>query len=97
MPMGNAPTAANRISLWPFVNITMNARLQPPDLPQPWGINDFGWSVRASTTFSNKLFFTTFLRYNNQQKYKPEHPVSMAVPPGVDLFIVYAATIIHRM
>ena len=53
----------------PYVNIAMSANFNHLNLPQPWGSTNL-WLVgpRTDFTFSNKLFFTTFLQYNNQQK-----------------------------
>ena len=75
----------------PFVNITMNASYNHLDLPQPWGINDF-WLVgpRIDVTFTNKLFFTTFLQYNNQQKnINLNTRFQWRYRPASDLFVVY--------
>jgi hypothetical protein len=75
----------------PFVNITMNASFNHLDLPQPWGITDF-WLIgpRIDVTFTNKLFFTTFLQYNDQQKnVNLNTRFQWRYRPASDLFIVY--------
>jgi len=75
----------------PYVNITMNASYNHLDLPQPWGITDF-WLIgpRIDVTFTNKLFFTTFLQYNDQQKnINLNTRFQWRYRPASDLFIVY--------
>lgn len=75
----------------PFLSITLSTSYNHIDLPQPWGINDF-WLIgpRADITFTNKLFFTTFLQYNDQQKnINLNTRLQWRYRPASDLFIVY--------
>ena len=75
----------------PFVNIAVATNYNHIDLPQPWGINDF-WLIgpRVDLTLTNKLFFTTFLQYNNQQKNMNLNTrFQWRYRPASDLFIVY--------
>lgn len=75
----------------PFVNIAMSANFNHLKLPQPWGDTNL-WLVgpRTDFTFSNKLFFTTFLQYNNQQKnLNVNTRLQWRYKPASDLFLVF--------
>lgn len=75
----------------PYVSITMSTSFNHIDLPQPWGINDF-WLIgpRIDVTVTNKLFFTTFVQYNNQQKnINLNTRFQWRYKPASDFFIVY--------
>lgn len=75
----------------PYVNIAMSTSYNHIVLPQPWGSTDF-WLVgpRADFTLSNKLFFTTFIQYNNQQEnINVNTRFQWRYKPASDLFIVY--------
>ena len=75
----------------PYVNITMSASYNHIELPQPWNIIDF-WLVgpRIDVTFTNKLFFTTFIQYNNQLKnINLNTRFQWRYSPASDLFLVY--------
>jgi hypothetical protein len=75
----------------PYVNIAINTSYNKIDLPQPWGRTEF-WLVgpRIDVTMTNKLFFTTFLQYNNQQNnINLNTRFQWRYWPASDLFIVY--------
>jgi len=75
----------------PYVNIAMSANFNHLTLPQPWGNTNL-WLVgpRTDFTFSNKLFFTTFLQYNNQQKnLNINTRLQWRYKPASDLFLVF--------
>ncbi|HET9432711.1 MAG TPA: DUF5916 domain-containing protein, partial [Chitinophagaceae bacterium] len=75
----------------PFVNIAINTNYNNLDLPLPWGKTDF-WLVgpRIDVTMTNKLFFTAFVQYNEQQKnININTRFQWRYRPASDLFIVY--------
>ena len=75
----------------PFVNIDLSASYNHLDLPKPWNITDF-WLVgpRIDVTFTNKLFFTTFVQYNNQlNNINLNTRLQWRYKPASDLFLVY--------
>lgn len=75
----------------PYLNITLSTSFNHIDLPQPWNTVDF-WLIgpRIDITFTNKLFFTTFIQYNNQQKnINLNTRLQWRYHPASDLFIVY--------
>lgn len=75
----------------PFVNIALSTNFNHIDMPRPWGITNL-WLVgpRIDLTMTNKLFFTTFLQYNNQQKnINLNTRFQWRYRPASDLFIVY--------
>lgn len=75
----------------PFVNIAINTSYNYIDLPLPWGKTDF-WLIgpRVDVTMTNKLFFTTFIQYNDQQKnININTRFQWRYRPASDLFIVY--------
>ena len=75
----------------PFVNIAINANYNYIDLPLPWGATDL-WLIgpRIDVTMTNKLFFTAFLQYNDQQKnININTRFQWRYKPASDLFIVY--------
>ena len=90
---GNIFTAAINpgYRIQPFVNISFNTTYTDLMLPQPWGNTHF-WLIgpRIDITFTNTLFFTTYIQYNQQQ-----HNVNINTrfqwrfKPASDLFIVY--------
>jgi hypothetical protein len=75
----------------PYVNISFNTTYTDLILPQPWGNTHF-WLIgpRIDVTFTNTIFFTTYIQYNQQQ-----HNVNINTrfqwrfKPASDLFIVY--------
>ena len=75
----------------PFVNIAINTSYNNIDLPSPWGKTDF-WLIgpRIDLTMTNKLFFTAFIQYNDQQKnINVNTRFQWRYRPASDLFIVY--------
>jgi len=75
----------------PFVNIAINTSYNYIDLPMPWGKTDF-WLIgpRIDVTMTNKLFFTAFVQYNEQQKnININTRFQWRYRPASDLFIVY--------
>lgn len=75
----------------PFVNIAINTSYNNIDLPLPWGRTDF-WLIgpRIDVTMTNKLFFTAFIQYNDQQKnINVNTRFQWRYKPASDLFIVY--------
>ena len=75
----------------PYVNIAINTSYNNIDLPLPWGHTDF-WLIgpRIDVTMTNKLFFTAFIQYNEQQKnINVNTRFQWRYRPASDLFIVY--------
>jgi Domain of unknown function (DUF5916)/Carbohydrate family 9 binding domain-like len=75
----------------PYVGITMSAAYNRIELPQPWNTMEF-WLIgpRIDVTFTNKLFLTTFVQYNNQQKnLNLNTRFQWRYRPVSDLFLVY--------
>ncbi len=75
----------------PYVNIAINTSYNNIDLPLPWGRTDL-WLIgpRVDVTMTNKLFFTAFLQYNDQQKnININTRFQWRYRPASDLFIVY--------
>ncbi len=75
----------------PFVNITVGTSFNHLSLPEPWGKRDFFLiGPRIDITFTNKLFLTTFIQYNQQQKnININTRFQWRYKPASDLFIVY--------
>jgi hypothetical protein len=75
----------------PFVSITLSSSYNNIRLPQPWGKTTF-WLIgpRIDVTMTNKLFFTAFAQYNEQQKnVNLNTRFQWRYRPASDLFIVY--------
>jgi Domain of unknown function (DUF5916)/Carbohydrate family 9 binding domain-like len=75
----------------PFVSATVSASYNHISLPAPWNKTTF-WLVgpRIDVTFTNTLFFTTFIQYNNQQQnINLNTRLQWRYKPASDLFIVY--------
>ncbi|WP_423146078.1 DUF5916 domain-containing protein [Rubrolithibacter danxiaensis] len=75
----------------PFVSLLANASYNNIRMPEPWGNTRF-WLVgsRADITFTNTLFFSTFLQYNEQLKnLNINSRFQWRYKPASDLFIVY--------
>ncbi|MDX2045922.1 MAG: DUF5916 domain-containing protein [Chitinophagaceae bacterium] len=75
----------------PYVSITVSSSYNNINLPRPWGINNF-WLIgpRIDVTMTNKLYFTTFLQYNDQQKnVNLNTRLQWRYRPASDLFLVY--------
>ncbi|MBL7872980.1 MAG: carbohydrate binding family 9 domain-containing protein [Cyclobacteriaceae bacterium] len=75
----------------PYVSILLSASYNDIRLPDPWGKSTF-WLVgpRIDVTFTNKIFFTTFLQYNEQRNNMNLNTrFQWRYRPASDLFIVY--------
>ncbi|WP_018611921.1 carbohydrate binding family 9 domain-containing protein [Segetibacter koreensis] len=75
----------------PYVSIAMSTSYNNIKLPQPWGNRSF-WLIgpRVDVTMTNKLFFTTFVQYNDQQKnINLNTRLQWRYKPASDLFFVY--------
>ncbi|MCE7066807.1 DUF5916 domain-containing protein [Dyadobacter sp. CY326] len=75
----------------PYVAITMAGNYNDIRLPEPWKRTQL-WLVgpRVDVTFTNKLFFTTFMQYNNQaDNINLNARLQWRYKPASDLFIVY--------
>ncbi len=75
----------------PYVNISLNATYADIRLPAPYGHNTF-WLVgpRVDVTFTNTLYFTTFVQYNQQiHNMNINTRLQWRYKPASDLFIVY--------
>ena len=75
----------------PYVSITLSTSYNHIDLPQPWNSTDF-WLIgpRIDVTVTNKLFFTTFMQYNNQLKnINLNTRLQWRYKPASDFFLVY--------
>jgi hypothetical protein len=75
----------------PYAGITLSTSYNDIQLPQPWGRTIF-WLIgpRIDVTFTNKLFLTTFIQYNDQQKnINLNARFQWRYHPASDLFLVY--------
>jgi Domain of unknown function (DUF5916)/Carbohydrate family 9 binding domain-like len=75
----------------PYAGITLSTVYNRIQLPQPWGNTTF-WLIgpRIDVTFTNKLFLTTFIQYNDQQKnINLNARLQWRYRPASDLFLVY--------
>ena len=75
----------------PYAGITLNVVYNNLQLPNPWGNTTF-WLIgpRIDITFTNKLFLTTFIQYNDQQKnINLNTRFQWRYKPASDLFLVY--------
>ena len=75
----------------PYAGITLSTAYNNIQLPQPWG-NTIFWLIgpRIDITFTNKLFLTTFIQYNDQQKnINLNARLQWRYRPASDLFLVY--------
>lgn len=75
----------------PFVNVTLSASYNHIKLPAPWNVSDF-WLVgpHVDVTFTNKLYFTTFLQYNSQlDNINLNMRLQWRYQPASDFYIVY--------
>jgi Domain of unknown function (DUF5916)/Carbohydrate family 9 binding domain-like len=75
----------------PYLNLTLYATYNDLLLPQPWGHEDF-WLIgpKIDLTMTNKLFFTTYIQYNEQLKNTNVNArLQWRYQPASDLFLVY--------
>ncbi len=75
----------------PYVNLALSTSYNNIDLPSPWNRTTFLLiGPRVDVTMTNKLFFTTFIQYNEQQKnINLNTRFQWRYKPASDLFIVY--------
>lgn len=75
----------------PYLNLVVTTTYNDIRMPEPWGRTTF-WliSPRAELTFTNKLFLTTFLQYNEQtNNVNINTRFQWRFAPASDLFLVY--------
>jgi hypothetical protein len=75
----------------PYVKFLLTANYNELSLPQPWNKTTF-WLVgsQLDITMTNKIFFSTFLQYNQQTKnINLNTRFQWRYQPASDLFIVY--------
>ncbi len=75
----------------PYVSFLLSAAYNDIHLPAPWNTRRF-WLIgpRLDVTMTNKLYFTAFAQYNEQQKnVNLNTRVQWRYRPASDLFIVY--------
>ncbi|HEX8041217.1 MAG TPA: DUF5916 domain-containing protein [Chryseosolibacter sp.] len=75
----------------PFVSFLLSATYNDIRLPEPWNTRRF-WLIgpRLDVTMTNKLYFTAFAQYNEQQKnVNLNTRLQWRYRPASDLFIVY--------
>jgi hypothetical protein len=88
MMLGEAGSKENPVKRL-FRRIPVSGIIQ--ELPKPWNTTNF-WLVgpRFDVTFTNKLFFTNFLQFNNQTKNMNLNTrLQWRYSPASDLFLVY--------
>jgi hypothetical protein len=75
----------------PYVNIALNGTYADLRLPAPYGRNKFLLvGPRVDVTFTNTLYFTTYVQYNDQIKnLNVNTRLQWRYKPASDLFIVY--------
>ena len=75
----------------PFLNLTLSASNNKLSLPLPWGRTSF-WLIgpKIDLTMTNKLFFTSYIQYNEQLKNTNINArLQWRYKPASDLFLVY--------
>ncbi|MEO6187326.1 MAG: hydrolase, partial [Ginsengibacter sp.] len=75
----------------PYVSLALNVTYNSISLPAPWNLTKF-WLIgpRVDVTMTNKLFFTTFVQYNEQlENINLNTRFQWRYKPASDLFIVY--------
>jgi hypothetical protein len=90
---GNRLMVANEFGyrFQPYLNLVVTTTFNDLRMPDPWGRTTF-WliSPRAELTFTNKLFLTTFLQYNEQtNNVNINARFQWRFAPASDLFLVY--------
>jgi hypothetical protein len=75
----------------PFVSITLTTSYNLLDLPQPWGNTRFLLvGPRIDITFTNTIYFTAFVQYNEQIKNMNINTrLQWRYKPASDFFLVY--------
>ena len=76
----------------PWANFTLGLQQANLDFPEPYGSNKlFLIAPRVEINFSNNLFWTTFLQYNNQRNnFNINSRLQWRYKPMSDLFLVYS-------
>ncbi|MGN6619320.1 MAG: DUF5916 domain-containing protein [Ilyomonas sp.] len=75
----------------PYVSVALSGSYNNINLPQPWGNTTF-WLIgpRLDVTFTNKLYFTTFIQYNEQLKnVNLNTRLQWRYKPASDFYLVY--------
>lgn len=75
----------------PFVSLALNVSYDHISLPAPWNLTKF-WLAgpKIDVTMTNKLFFTTFVQYNEQlNNINLNTRFQWRYKPASDLYIVY--------
>lgn len=75
----------------PYVSLSLSSSYNDIRMPDPWGKTTF-WLIgpRIDVTMTNKLFFTAFAQYNEQQNnVNLNTRFQWRYRPASDLFIVY--------
>lgn len=75
----------------PYVSMVISASYNQVHLPESWGRTKF-WLIgpRVDVTFTNKIFLTSFVQYNEQLKnLNLNTRFQWRFKPASDLFIVY--------
>jgi len=75
----------------PYVSLSLSSSYNDIRMPEPWGKTTF-WLIgpRVDVTMTNKLFFTAFAQYNEQQNnVNLNTRFQWRYSPASDLFIVY--------
>ena len=83
-------TASYRVQPWG--NFSINLEQSRLRFPEPYGKNNlFLVAPRIEINFSNNLFWTTFLQYNNQRNnFNINSRLQWRYKPMSDLFLVYS-------
>jgi hypothetical protein len=75
----------------PYVNLLISGSFNKIDMPAPWNQTTF-WLIgpRADITFTNKLFLTSFVQYNEQIKnVNLNTRLQWRFAPASDIYLVY--------
>jgi hypothetical protein len=86
-----AGTAQFGYRFQPYVNVALSATYADLRLPEPYGHNKF-WLLgpRVDVTFTNTLYFTTYVQYNQQvRNMNINTRLQWRYKPASDFFIVY--------
>jgi Domain of unknown function (DUF5916)/Carbohydrate family 9 binding domain-like len=90
---GNKLTIVNDVGfrIQPFVSITLTTSYTQLVLPQPWGNTKFLLiGPRIDITFTNKLYLTAYVQYNEQIKNMNINTrLQWRYKPASDFFLVY--------
>lgn len=75
----------------PYISLALSTSYNQLDLPKPWGNTSFFLiGPKIDITMTNKLFITTYLQYNDQQKNVNFNArIQWRYKPASDLFLVY--------